>query len=221
MASTIKKIVMENLDYVDKQVSYKAFSCSQKFAPKLKPFLVGLEWSCNGLIWLSGTIILLLASSSDSNAASIYAQLLVGLIVDVFYIAITKSLARRRRPTYAYQRDQIIVASVDKHSMPSGHCSRATYLALFATHFYGPSTPVLALAVQLWTLCVCVSRVLLGRHHILDCLAGNLLGYLEYQIQFNSFLPVNSIGLFLVAKLFGNKSAFSTRNDLDGIDPLD
>lgn len=210
-----KEIIKENIDSLDKRGSYAVYSYGQKFFPKLKPALLALEWSANGLIWLSGTIILLLFN----HDASIYSKLFIGLIMDVVYIAIAKSFARRRRPLYAYQRDQIIVASVDKYSMPSGHCSRVTYLSYFMASFFGSSS-ILSLFITFWAICVCVSRVLLGRHHILDCLAGILLGWLEYQIQFNTLIPINAFGTFLVRQVFGNKS-FSDRNDLDGTDPLD
>lgn len=33
-----------------------------------------------------------------------------------------------------------------------------------------------------WSLSVCVSRVFLGRHHILDVLAGIVVGIVEYLI---------------------------------------
>lgn len=40
-----------------------------------------------------------------------------------------------------------------------------------------------ALAVsQLWAGAVCVSRVLLGRHHVGDVLAGVVVGYVNYEL---------------------------------------
>lgn len=185
--------------------------------PRLKPFLVALEWSCNGLVWLASAIVLIVYNQQQT---SMLPKLLIGLIVDVFYVAILKALARRRRPTYAYQRDQMIVASVDKHSLPSGHCSRATYVALFVRHYFAHSSPFFTFIVSLWSVSVCFSRVLLGRHHILDCFAGATLGWFNYMLQFHSPLPINLLGMLLIRGMFGGK-AFSDPNDMDGTDPLE
>lgn len=202
------------LDNVDKKLSYAVYSKAQAFMPRLKPFLIALEWSGNGLVWLASAIILIVGNQEQS---SMVPKLLIGLIVDVLYVATIKALARRRRPTYAYQRDQMIVASVDKHSFPSGHCSRSAYVAFFTRHYFAHSSPFFTFMVNLWTTSVCVSRVLLGRHHILDVVAGVAIGWLNYTIQFHSPLPVNFIGMFLIRSVFGAK-AFNDPNDSDGTD---
>lgn len=217
MNSPLVRGIQRTLDYYDKKLSYAVFSQSQKLMPKLKPFLIALEWSCNGLIWLATAIILIVYNQQQT---SMLPKLLIGLIVDVFYVAIIKALARRRRPTYAYQRDQMIVAGVDKHSFPSGHCSRATYVALFVRHYFVHSSTFFTYLVSMWSISVCCSRVLLGRHHVLDCFAGAALGTFNYMIQFHSPLPVNIIGMFLIRAMFGGK-AFSDPNDMDATDPLD
>lgn len=214
MNSPAVRGVQRFLDTVDKNVSYIIYSKSQKIMPRLKPFLVALEWSCNGLIWLAATIVLIVANQEQS---SMIPKLLIGLIMDVFYVATIKALARRRRPTYAYQRDQMIVASVDKHSFPSGHCSRSAYVAFFARHYFAHSSPFFTFMVTVWTTSVCSSRVLLGRHHVLDCVAGVLLGWFNYTLQFHSPMPINFIGMFLIRSVFGSK-AFNDPNDMDGTD---
>jgi membrane-associated phospholipid phosphatase len=182
--------------------------------PRLKPYLVALEWSCNGLVWLASAIIIIV---SNSEQTSMVPKLLIGLIVDVMYVATIKALARRKRPTYAHQRDQLIVASVDKHSFPSGHCSRSAYVALFTRHYFGNSSPFFSFMVNMWTLNVCASRVLLGRHHIFDCIAGVALGWFNYTIQFHSPIPVNFLGMLLIRSVFGAKT-FSDPNDMEGTD---
>lgn len=211
MNSPVVTSVRKTLDTVDKKTSYAIFSRTQKLMPRLKSFLIALEWSCNGLIWLAISILLIVYNQEQS---SMVPKLLIGLIVDVFYVAILKALARRRRPTYAYQRDQMIVASVDKHSFPSGHCSRATYVAFFANYYFAHSSPLFCFMVSLWALSVCISRVLLGRHHILDCVAGASLGWFEHTIQFHSPIPINFIGMLLIRSMFGNQ-AFNDPNDMD------
>lgn len=217
MDSPLVKAIREALDSIDKKASYAVYSKSQALLPRLKPYLIALEWSCNGLVWLASTILLIVANQQQS---SMLPKLLIGLLVDVFYVAILKALARRRRPTYAYQRDQMIVSSVDKHSFPSGHCSRSTYVALFTRHYFAHSSPFFAFIVSIWTAQVCASRVLLGRHHILDCIAGAALGWFNYTIQYHSPIPINFIGMLLIRALFGSK-AFSDPNDMDGTDAFE
>lgn len=214
MNSPFVRSIQSSLDVIDKNVSYMIYSSGQKFVPRLKPFLVALEWSCNGLIWLAATMVLIVCNQESS---SMIPKLLIGLIVDIFYVATIKALARRRRPSYAYQRDQMIVSSIDKHSFPSGHCSRSAYVALFARHYFAHSSPLFTFMVYIWASKVCISRVLLGRHHVLDCVFGIALGWFNYTIQFHSFLPVNFIGMFLIRSLFGAR-AFSDPNDTDGSD---
>lgn len=217
MDSPLIKTLQKALDTTDKKVSYAVFSQSQKLMPRLKPILIALEWSCHGLLWLASSIILIVYNQEQT---SMVPKLLIGLIVDIFYVAILKALARRRRPTYAYQRDQMIVASVDKHSFPSGHCSRSTYVALFVSHYFRHSSPLFSFMVSIWTISVCTSRVLLGRHHILDCLAGASLGWLNFTIQFHTAVPINPIGMLLIRAMFGSR-AFSDPNDMDGTDALE
>lgn len=215
MNNPLVKTLQRTLDNVDKKTSYAVFSRSQKLVPRLKSLLVALEWSCNGIFWLASTILLILLNQQQT---SMLARLLIGLIVDIFYVAIIKALARRRRPTYAYQRDQMIVSSVDKHSFPSGHCSRSTYVALFVSHYFAASSPFFTFIVSIWAISVCISRVLLGRHHILDCVAGASLGWFNFTMQLHS--PINIVGMFVLRAIFGSKT-FSDPNDMDGTDPLD
>lgn len=214
MDSPVVRGIQKGLDNVDKKTSYAVFSACQKYMPRLKAFLVALEWSCNGLIWLAASIVIIV---SNSEQTSMVPKLLIGLIVDVLYVATIKALARRRRPTYAYQRDQMIVSSVDKHSFPSGHCSRSAYVAFFTHHYFAHSSPFFTFMVSMWTTSVCTSRVLLGRHHILDCIAGIALGWFNYTLQFHSPMPINLIGMCLIRAVFGAR-AFSDPNDMDGSD---
>lgn len=212
MNNPVVKMVQGRLDKIDKTLSHTIYIKAQKLMPKIKPTLKGLEWSCNGIVWLSVSILLILFNQEQS---SMIPKLLIGLIVDIVYVATIKALARRRRPNYAYQRDQMIVSSVDKHSFPSGHCSRSTYVALFACLYFRQS--FISFLTTVWAISVCISRVLLGRHHILDCVAGSLLGWLNYTIQFHSPMPVNFLGMLLIRALFGSK-AFNDTNDIDGVD---
>lgn len=63
-------------------------------------------------------------------------------------------------------------------SFPSGHASRAVYVAYFFVNLYALPT-IFAPFVLIWATAVCFSRILLNRHHILDIVGGVLLGMLE------------------------------------------
>ena len=67
---------------------------------------------------------------------------------------------------------------VDKFSFPSGHATRAVMLAVVLTMVQGV-TILLWPVLLVWAGAVCVSRVLLGRHHILDVAAGAVIGFVQ------------------------------------------
>lgn len=102
---------------------------------------------------------------------------ITGLILDILIVAMVKAITRRRRPK-ANRSDMFATVSVDKFAFPSGHATRACYIAHFFTHAFVIS-PLLQLPLLIWSAAVCLSRVLLRRHHILDVAAGVLIGVLE------------------------------------------
>ena len=69
--------------------------------------------------------------------------------------------------------------SVDKFSFPSGHATRAVALALFFGLLLPPLNFFVMLPITAWSFAVCLSRVLLGRHHLLDVAAGIAIGIVE------------------------------------------
>lgn len=196
--------VLEVVKKADVDLSYRIFKLVPKTA-KAKTILKGLEWSCNGIIWLTVTLALMF-SFPNSHALK---QLMAGLIMDIVYVAITKAYARRVRPSYAPQNDQFGVISVDKHSFPSGHATRAIYVAYFAS-LYAPS--FVSFLIWLWSLAVSGSRVMLGRHHVADVAAGFVIGSLHYVIQFVIGFPVYPL---LVWVLTSFVSDFSSKNDVN------
>lgn len=102
-------------------------------------------------------------------------NLLFGLILDVIFVASIKAATRRRRPVID---TGFFTLGPDKFAFPSGHASRAFFILLFFTAlqplpiFFWP--PVFA-----WAISVSLSRLLIYRHHILDVMAGILLGCFE------------------------------------------
>jgi len=135
--------------------------------------LKSLEVSCHGIPWLVFTIAGLYLSNS-----SIFINILLGLIIDIVIVAVTKAFTRRRRPAYNVDDQHATFKSVDKFSFPSGHATRAIMLAVLFT-FLSPLPFLLWLPVIVWSLAVSVSRVVLGRHHILDVVAGVVIGLVQ------------------------------------------
>lgn len=97
--------------------------------------------------------------------------------LDIIVISVIKAYVRRRRPT-DNESDMFLTVGPDKFSFPSGHASRASYISHFFISAFEAST-VLTLPLLLWSTSVCVSRILLQRHHVLDVVFGFFLGIVE------------------------------------------
>ena len=100
---------VQKLAELDQQTSYLLF----KYVPKTKRWrsaLKGFEYSCHGLIWIFGLTALVFTFPEYVG----FVYLLGGLLIDVFYVAIVKALARRRRPSYSNQQDQMFMVLSDK-----------------------------------------------------------------------------------------------------------
>ncbi|KAK3932044.1 NTF2-related export protein [Frankliniella fusca] len=143
---------------------------------KWHPHYKALEISCHGIPWLAGWLAFIWLWSSPS-LYQMQVNFYLGLLVDIFVVALLKAVTRRRRPR-ANQNDMFATVSVDKFSFPSGHATRACYIAHFFTCVYGVSV-VMGIPVILWAIAVSLSRVLLRRHHVLDVTAGVFVGILE------------------------------------------
>lgn len=101
----------------------------------------------------------------------------IGLILDIVYVALLKAFTRRRRPA-----EDPFGYGPDKYSFPSGHASRSIFILLFFTTLH-PLSIIFWPPLTAWAVSVCLSRLLMYRHHILDVSAGILLGMLEALIM--------------------------------------
>jgi len=163
-----KKVTKAAFDLFDRRYGYVKHRSNLKF----------LEVSCHGLPWLGGVIVMLYMGSQNLE---LWMNLLVMLIIDIVLVAVVKAISRRKRPSYNTD-DMAMTVGVDKFSFPSGHASRAAAIVFFFVMLY-PLNPILALPVVIWGVAVMVSRVLLGRHHILDVLGGVVVGLIEYLLM--------------------------------------
>merc|ERR1711953_1464227 len=139
----------------------------------LRGHLKSLEISCHGIPWLFLSIAGLYTSGS-----AFFLNLLLALILDIVVVAILKAFTRRRRPAYNVDDQFATVKTVYKFSFPSGHATRAVMIVTVLC-VVQPVHVVLRLPVLVWSVSVSVSRVLLGRHHVLDVLAGAVIGVVQ------------------------------------------
>ena len=126
-----------------------------------------------GIPWLFVAIAGLYTSGS-----AFFLNLLLALVLDIVVVAIIKAFTRRRRPAYNVDDQFATVKMVDKFSFPSGHATRAVMVGTVLC-VVQPVHVVLRLAVLVWSVSVSVSRVVLGRHHVLDVLAGAVIGVVQ------------------------------------------
>ncbi|CAO2039990.1 unnamed protein product [Urochloa humidicola] len=158
------------------------------FLPVPRLVLKALEVAGDGRIWLPVPISLLLLSVSVSPAnasgavSPLLAGLVAGLVIDLAFVGLVKVAIRRPRPAYN-AKDMYVAVAADHWSFPSGHSSRAFLVAAFlAAGGFRPRE-----ALFFWATATSASRVLLGRHYVLDVVAGALLGVFEAWLS-NLFL---------------------------------
>ncbi|KNA03351.1 hypothetical protein SOVF_210050 [Spinacia oleracea] len=162
-----------------------------------------LEITGDGRLWfpVSLSFILSPVSLHSSTLYSFSLSLLLGLLTDILFIGLLKHLIRRQRPHYNPAMGTTI--PVDHWSFPSGHSSRVFFIAsLFSLSISaigegidqlrfrdqaivdrwiggqdsGEVVAVMLVLVWIWSLLTSISRVLLGRHFVLDVVAGAFVG---------------------------------------------
>lgn len=133
-----------------------------------------LEITGHGIPWLAVTA--LYAYSSTGSIQIFNANLFIALIFDLIVVGTLKFLAQRQRPSYN-QDDMFATVSVDNYSFPSGHATRAMLLAILFMQFDLQQKVVFL--IQIWASILALSRVVLGRHHVFDVVAGIIIGALE------------------------------------------
>merc|ERR1711936_128480 len=167
--------ILKNILDADMRLSKEFVEFVNKKYPidSLRGHLKSLEISCHGIPWLFVAIAGLYTSGS-----AFFLNLLLALVLDIVVVAIIKAFTRRRRPAYNVDDQFATVKMVDKFSFPSGHATRAVMVGTVLC-VVQPVHVVLRLPVLVWSVSVSVSRVLLGRHHVLDVLAGAVIGVVQ------------------------------------------
>ncbi|KAF5280557.1 hypothetical protein FQR65_LT00308 [Abscondita terminalis] len=163
---------------LDKHYTQKFVLWANQFLPfrSLKIHYKVLEISCHGIPWFACWMAFMWIYTNDS-IVQMQINMLLGLLLDIIFIVILKAYVRRRRPM-ANTDDMLGQMGPDKFSFPSGHASRAVFVVYFFVYLYPLSIltypPLLA-----WATSICISRILLNRHHLLDVACGILLGAFE------------------------------------------
>ncbi|MET0892919.1 MAG: phosphatase PAP2 family protein [Pseudoxanthomonas sp.] len=124
----------------------------------------------DGIFWYALMAAMVIADGWTGLAAS--AHLAATGVIALAVYKLLKRWTRRPRPFAADVRIRAWVAPLDEFSFPSGHTLHAVAFSIVALAHY----PALALLLIPFTLCVAVSRVVLGLHYPSDVLAATAIG---------------------------------------------
>lgn len=153
--------------------------CAQPQTPLqkiLRAFCHLLEITGHGVPWFvfCGLLVVTYWYTQYSTIWVYLFNVFIILVADIVVVAPIKLYFQRPRPKLNRGSIPLSVSSVDKYAFPSGHTSRCVALAIlfcFMSPFHLETNLFCA-----WAGLVSISRVLIGRHHILDVLAGILAG---------------------------------------------
>ena len=141
-----------------------------------------LEISGHGVPWFCGCglLLLLYLYVRDRTLLDYGLNMLTVLVVDILVVAPIKLLFKRPRPHLNAGSIPMSVSSVDSYAFPSGHTTRCVALAAYFCYMppFNPWTHLW----YIWGLLVSLSRVALGRHHVLDVGAGMVMGLVIFDI---------------------------------------
>ncbi|CAG9797795.1 unnamed protein product [Chironomus riparius] len=133
-----------------------------------------LDYSCNGIAWIVGLIAF--AYFSSHSFIEVEINLLMVLIFDIVVVALIKAYTQRAHPSYCDTHPLKI--DYNNFSFPSGYTSRATLILMFFTVFY-PLPIIIWIPLYAWFCAICLSRVMLRKHFILDVFGGIAVASLE------------------------------------------
>lgn len=187
----LKKILEKDVEITKRFLSAALRTTAFKSLRNHSKFL---EVSCHGIVWLACWITFIWLFN-DKDLYQLQVNMLIALILDIIVIAVIKAVVRRRRPIPMSKTTAI---GPDKYSFPSGHASRAVLVA-FILMIINPVSLFLYPTLFAWTLAVCLSRVLMERHYILDVLAGVGLGVVEALFMWVLWLSQNSSAAILTS----------------------
>ena len=147
----------------------------------LKWLCYTLEMSGHGVPWfiLSGLIIAGYFVFGEKWLWVYGVNLFLILVTDIIMVVPIKVFFKRPRPQTNQGVIPLSVSSIDAFAFPSGHASRC--VAIAAYFCYMPPFHAWTHLWYVWALLVASSRVVLGRHHITDVLAGIIAGLVIFE----------------------------------------
>ncbi|XP_062074071.1 probable lipid phosphate phosphatase beta [Humulus lupulus] len=179
--ATTSPLILGGIISLDSKVSFQLHTLCRPFLPHFILFL--LELSADFRFFFPISLSLLPAR----QLRPFIIPFLLGLLLDLVLVCLIKISVRRSRPHYNPTMN--VAVSADHFSFPSGHSSRvflvASLVHLSASVFAdalgseGKIVNLLIALVWVWAAATSASRVLLGRHFVVDVFAGALLGVLE------------------------------------------
>ena len=177
--------MIEQLLYLDKQLTLSFGSCARPVTPlqrALKVCCMCLEMSGHGVPWfaLSGILMVLYFVTGSDIYFTYGANLFFVLVMDIIVVAPIKLFFKRPRPLVNCGKIPLSMSSIDGYAFPSGHASRC--VALAAYFCYMPPFYLRTHLWYIWAVTVSLSRVVIGRHHILDVGAGIMAGLLIFDL---------------------------------------
>lgn len=129
-----------------------------------------LAHSGNSPLWLAGGAVAALWGDPFWRAVGVWA--IMGTVAGGVAATILKFAFRRRRPGASFAG---LYSHFDPHAFPSGHATRAGCVAVVLA----PLLPAwVAALLAVWAVLVCLARVSLQVHYLLDVLVGLLVGAL-------------------------------------------
>ena len=199
---------------LDANISYYLHTLTRPVTPKSLLVLLEILADFRFFFPVILSLFFATPSSSPLRTHLLF-PLIVCSLLDLIFIALVKFLVRRSRPLYANHEEYNAVVAVDNFSFPSGHSSRVCFIAslfylsqaailnamadlkarghprvaLFIDQWIGgnemTAVNLLVFVVCAWALVTAFSRIILGRHYVLDVFVGSCLGVLEALFTFH------------------------------------
>ncbi|WLQ11561.1 phosphatase PAP2 family protein [Hahella aquimaris] len=135
---------------------------------RLAPFFRLVSRLGDGVFWYALIGVVCVIEGWETGRFMIITALTCTLIYKLLKLWLV-----RERPFITHNDITCDAKVLDKYSFPSGHTLHAVCFTLLTAEI----SPVLALCVLPFTLCVALSRVVLGLHYPSDVLVGAAIGF--------------------------------------------
>jgi len=110
--------------------------------------------------------------------ASLFLQLLMGILMTLFIVIIIRLIHFKDRPKKQVQDN--IIERIEASTFPSLHAARSGFMALAFVYYF--NNLALNITIVIIALLISYSRVYLKKHYWLDIIAGWILGIITYYL---------------------------------------